>query len=103
MAAATRFEVNEITNGWVHDGDDLVHQRTGAVLDGRDAAIDTAGEARRMRVWRQATFSRPAFRDQARQLNREDLLRWLLDHGGLAGPVPGAGDRPGGAPVSGHR
>jgi hypothetical protein len=59
MAAATRFEVNEITNGWVHDGDDLVHQRTGAVLDGRDAAIDTAGEARRMRVWRQIGRAAP--------------------------------------------
>ena len=90
-----RFVLHELTNGWVHDGADLVHQTTGAVLHDRGATIGTASPARLYKVRQQVRSQDPAVRDQARQLNRDDLLTWLLDHRGLAGPVPGIVTGPG--------
>ena len=81
-----RQSLHEITNGWVHDGGDLVHQDTGAVLRGQ-GVIGVAGEPRVRDVRQRAQSRNPAVR--ARQLNREDLMRWLLERGALAGPVPG--------------
>ena len=94
----TRYAVHPITDGWHYDGNDLVHRLTRAVLrGGAGAEIGSVGEDRWRRLFDQEQIQRQhptpaslrAFRDQHRQLNREDLLRWLLGRGGLAGPVPG--------------
>ncbi len=98
----TRYAVHEITDGWHHDGDDLVHRLTRAVLQGQ-AAIGMAGQDRWRGLFDEAEIQRqhpaPAARRglevQRRQLNREDLLGWLLGRGGLAGPVPGVAAGPG--------
>ena len=81
--------VHEISYGWRTDGPDLVHETTGAVLRGQDATIGLADRGRVQQVAERARSAQPEVRDQARQLNRDDLLTWLLEHGALAGPVPG--------------
>ncbi|HMH93125.1 MAG TPA: GNAT family N-acetyltransferase, partial [Streptosporangiaceae bacterium] len=88
--AGSRSRVAEISYGWVRNGSDLVHLSTGVVLRGPRATI---GAAHQTLVDRLTADQRsgPAIGGgrERPQLNREDLLAWLLEHGGVAGPVPG--------------
>ena len=88
-AAGPRHLVHRVTEGWVHDYGDLVHQGSGAVLHGQ-AEIGSVGEPRLADVRQRARSSQPAVRDQARQLNRAELQQWLHEHGWQAGTAQGA-------------
>ena len=84
-----RHEVHQVSLGWHQDGRDLVHRTTRAVLRGTNATIGRTDQGRVDRVVERSQSLLPAVRDLARQLNREDLLTWLVAHGGLVGPIPG--------------
>ena len=84
-----RHEVHQVSRGWHHDGPDLVHRSSRAVLRGPNAAIGQTDQGRVDRVIERSQSLLPAVRDLARQANRDDLLAWLVAQGGLVGPIPG--------------
>jgi hypothetical protein len=79
--------LHEVSYGWTRHGSDLVHRTTGAVLRGQDAAVGWADPGR---------LADPALGAMGNnQLNRDDLLTWLLERGALLAPVPWLAQGPG--------
>ncbi|HMH90850.1 MAG TPA: hypothetical protein VK586_07150, partial [Streptosporangiaceae bacterium] len=89
-AAGSPSRVLEISDGWVRHGSDLVHLSTGVVLRGPRATIGAAHQRLLARL-KADQDSGPAIGGgrERLQLSRDDLLAWLLEHGGLADPAPG--------------
>jgi len=79
--------VHGVSYGWTRRGSDLVHRTSGAVLRGPGAAIGWADPAR---------LADPGLGAIGHnQLNRDDLLTWLLEQGALEGPLPWLAQGPG--------
>ncbi len=73
--------------GWVRRGDDLVHATHGVMLRAADASL--------VRLTPRQLGGHSVNLAQETQLAPDDVLRWLRDHGAIAGPVPGLPAGPG--------
>ena len=83
--------MHDLSGRWVRYGSDLVHVDSGLTLHGPRATVGWAHPD----LVRMLRDDLAGTRPWAAQLNREDLLTWLVDRGALAGQIPGIVQGPG--------
>jgi len=83
MVLADRTVLRLTDGGWVRNGRDLVHLTAGVSLrfGGATVGQPDPGELANLRAIDLV--------EHDAQLSRDDLVQWLVAHGGLAGEVPG--------------